>query len=147
MVASVPPSEEPPEIDDSGSGGFIDYAWDEEMDSAQKVDRLPAQVKRHLGWMHGMLGEPADTAILLSVDGHETMWLEFWSKPDHLEHLADLLEQAQDVVMETTHERWPVCPGHGHELLPRPHDDWIAWECPDTEEAVARFGRLTAPSS
>jgi hypothetical protein len=147
MVALVPPSEEPPIAGGPGSGGFIESVDLGDVDLAQKVDRLPAEVKRHLSWMHAALGEPADTAILLSVDGRKTMWLEFWSKSDHLEQVADLLEHVQNAVMETTHERWPVCPAHAHELLPRAHDEWIAWECPDTEEAIAPFGQLTSRSA
>jgi hypothetical protein len=36
--------------------------------------------------------------------------------------------QAITSVMESTHERWPR---------------WVEWECPDTGEAIARFGEVT----
>jgi hypothetical protein len=136
-ITSVPPSDTPPEATDPGSGGFIEI---EDWDS----DRLPEAVKRLMGSMHAALGEPADTAIALHVDGFAVVSLEFWSGLDHLEHLADLLDQVQDVVMETMHERWPKCPAHDHELLARPRGEWVEWECPDTGDAIARFGELTA---
>jgi hypothetical protein len=97
-----------------------------------------------MGHMHAALGEPADTAIALQVDGTAVMWLEFWSGLDHLEQLADMVDQVQDVVMETIHERWPMCPHHDHELVPRPGDEWVEWECPETHGAIARFGGLPA---
>jgi hypothetical protein len=135
MITSIPPSDEPLPASVPGTGGFIED-WTK--------DDLPDEVKRLMGYMHGALGEPADTAIALKVDGFETMSLEFWSGLDHLEHLAGLLDQAQDVVMESTHERWPMCPAHDHELVPRRGGDWVEWECPDTGEAIARFGELAA---
>jgi hypothetical protein len=88
------------------------------------------------------LGEPADTAIELRLDGVAVMSLEFWSGVDHLEHLEGLMNQVQDVVMESTRERWPMCPDHDHELVPRAGKEWIEWECPETGVAIARFGQL-----
>jgi hypothetical protein len=142
VITSVPPSDAPPAAADPGSGGFIERGglfvedWD-------RLDSLPEAVKRLMGSMHAALGEPADTAIALRVDGFENMSLVFWSGLDHLEHLAELVDQVQDVVMETTHERWPKCPAHDHELLPRLRGEWVEWQCPDTGEAIARFGELT----
>ena len=139
-IISVPPSDASLADAGPGSGGFIESGglfledWD--------LDKLPEDVKRLMGSMHAALGEPADTAIALRVDGFENLSLEFWSGLDHLEHLAGLVDQVQDVVMETTHERWPKCPDHDHELLARPRGEWVEWECPDTGEAIARFGGL-----
>ena len=104
----------------------------------------PAALKRALGYMHGALGEPSDTAIALRVDGAVSMELEFWSGLDHLEHLEGLVDQVQGEVMEATHERWPMCPAHDHELSVRVRDDWLTWQCPDTGEPIARFGELAA---
>lgn len=146
VITSVPPSNDPPEPTGPGSGGFIEGGglfiedWD-------RLDSLPEGVKRLMGSMHAALGEPADTAIALRVDGSTHMSLVFWSGLDHVEQVADLLDQVQDVVMEATHERWPKCPAHDHELLPRQGDGWVEWECPDTGEAIARFGRLTTDLS
>jgi hypothetical protein len=137
-ITSVPPSDAPPEFAGSGSGGFIEGG---------NLDQPPEAVKRMMGFMHAAMGEPADTAIVLQVDGVAVMWLEFWSGLDHLEQLAHLMDQVQDVVMETSHEQWPKCPAHEHELLPRPGDKWVEWVCPDTGEAIAQFGQLTVGSA
>jgi hypothetical protein len=134
-IPSVPPCDAPPPSGGPGSGGFIED-WD--------LDALPEEVKRLMGYMHAALGEPAGTAIALKVDGVAHIWLEFWSGLDHVEHLADLVDQVQDVVMESTHERWPKCPAHDHELVARPGKESVEWQCPDTGKAIARFGQLTA---
>jgi hypothetical protein len=89
------------------------------------------------------LGEPDEHAIALRVDGRDDMWLVFWSRTDPLEQLENLLDQAQDTVMETLHEMWPVCPVHGgHMLLPRATADSVEWQCEETDQRVARFGEL-----
>jgi hypothetical protein len=136
MITSVPPSEAPLEAGVPGSGGFFE-AWEGDV-----PDALPEHVKRLMGSLHAELGEPAETAIALKVDGDAVMSLEFWSGLDHVEDLANMLDQVQDVVMESTHERWPMCPGHDHELSARPGGGWVQWQCPDTGEAIARFGEL-----
>ena len=136
MIRSIPPSDAPLEASIPGSGGLFIEDWTE--------DRLPDEVQRLMGSMHAALGEPADTAIALRVDGREDMTLVFWSGQDHLDQLEGLLDQVQDAVMESTHERWPMCSAHDHELLPRQNGDWVEWECPDTGEAAARFGQLAA---
>jgi hypothetical protein len=137
-ITSVPPNDTPPQSGSPGSGGFIED-W-----HVDGPDALPEEIKRLMGSLHAALGEPAETAIALNVDGDAVMWLEFWSGLDHVEQLADMLDQVQDVVMESTHERWPKCPAHDHELSPRQRGDWVAWECPDTGEAIAQFGELEA---
>ena len=76
------------------------------------------------------------------------MSLEFWSRGDHLDQLEGDLDQVQDVVMESKAELWPRCPLHDHRddpLLPRAAKDWIEWQCPETGEAIARFGELPGP--
>jgi hypothetical protein len=89
------------------------------------------------------MGEPDDQAIALRVDGRDDMWLVFWSSPDPVEQLENLLDQVQDTVMETLQEMWPMCPVHGgHMLLPRATADAVEWQCEKTEESVARFGEL-----
>jgi hypothetical protein len=44
--------------------------------------------------------------------------------------------------MESTHEQWPLCPEHRHELHARAAGDHIEWQCSDTGRAFARFGEL-----
>ena len=87
-----------------------------------------------------------DTAISVRIDESEAMTLVFHSGLDPIEQLADLLDQVQDVVMESRAELWPRCPLHDHQdpLLPRPDQEWVEWECPETGEAIARFGELQA---
>jgi hypothetical protein len=143
-ITSVPPSEAPPELTDPGSGAFITEYFDV---TGKGVDHLPEREKRFLGFMHATQGEPGETEILLKVNGVAAMWLDFWSKPDHLEQLAGHMDHLQDVIMETTHEQWPKCPRHKHALLPRPGGDWVEWQCPDTDEAIARFGQLSGVDS
>jgi hypothetical protein len=133
QIASTPPIEGPPDILGPGSGGFVEV---------EDMNDPPPAFKRMLGYMHGALGEPSDTAIALRVDGSVSMALEFWSGLDHLEHLEGLVDQVQGEVMESTHERWPMCPAHDHELSARVRDDWLTWQCPDTGEAIARLGEL-----
>jgi hypothetical protein len=143
-ITSIPPRDDPPPASVPGSGGFIEHVdlvvedWD---DVAKGVDRFPAHVKQLIGSMHAALGEPADTSIVLKVDEAEDMWLVFWSRRDHAEQLADLVDQVQDVVMETTTEMWPRCPFHDHLLRPDPDRDWVAWTCPQGDR-IARFGEL-----
>jgi hypothetical protein len=60
--------------------------------------------------------------------------------------LQALLDEVQDVVMETETEPWPLCPSHYHSLEPWPDRDWIVWRCPTSEEPVATFGQLGAPT-
>jgi len=138
LIASAPPVDAPPDFAGPGSGGFIEGG---DFDP----DQLPELEQRMLGYMHAALGEPAPVAIALHVDGFETMSLVFWSGPDRLEQLADLLDQVQDVVMESTAELWPLCPLHDHQdpLLLREAQDWIEWQCPETRQAIGRFGELT----
>jgi hypothetical protein len=138
MITSVPPSDTPP--DPPGSGGLIIEDFDV---TGRGVDGLPPPVRHHMGFMHAQLGELAETAIVVKVNGVADMWLEFWSEPDQLEQLASSIDQVQDTVMETTHERWPKCPHHEHELRPEPAGDWVEWRCPGTDEAIARFGQLS----
>ncbi len=79
--------------------------------------------------------------LWLCADGKPRMQLDFF--PLHgSEELANLLDQVQDVVMETLAEMWPPCPMHDHILDPRPGDDRVEWCCPETGQAVARFGEL-----
>jgi hypothetical protein len=142
LITSVPPSEAPIDATVPGCGGFIETPgllvedWED-------ADALPEPVRRMMGSMHAELGEPAETAIALKVDGDVVTWLEFWSGLDHVKGLADMLDQVQDVVMEATHEQWPMCPGHDHELSLRPRGGRVEWVCLDTGAAVARFGELT----
>lgn len=82
----------------------------------------------------------ADGAWLeLLVDGEPDMWFQ----PEQVrEALGAVIEQIQEVVMETETELWPLCPGHRHELHPEPMGDWFAWCCPTTQAVVAEFGAL-----
>jgi hypothetical protein len=142
-ITSVPPSDEV-DIAVPGCGGFIEGGGllFEDWDAPEGVEQLPDHVKQLMGSMHVALGEPADTSIVLKVDGAAAMWLVFWSAQDHAEQLADLLYQAQDVVMETTTEMWPPCPSHDHFLRPERAREWVTWTCPENDESVARFGEL-----
>ena len=137
VATSVPPSDEPLESAGPGSGGFIED-WD-------RPDLLPEAVKRMLGSMHGALGEPADTAIALRVDGFANTWLVFWSGVDHLDQVAGFVDQVQDTVAETLTEMWPLCPKHDdHMLDPRPVGGHVEWQCPETGASIARFGQLAS---
>ena len=98
--------------------------------------------RRHAGAMGLEVPQPVDQAIQLSVDGHPEMWLVFFRDRALPEELADLLYQAQDVVMETTTEMWPGCPFHDHYLRPEPGAEWVAWTCPRSGDSIARFGQL-----
>jgi hypothetical protein len=108
----------------------------------ERVGKLEEEGKLAKGLVENM-GEPYELAIALRVDGRDDMWLVFWSGLDPVEQLENLLDQAQDTVMETLHEMWPECPIHGgHMLLPRATADSVVWQCEKTEQPVARFGEL-----
>jgi hypothetical protein len=70
------------------------------------------------------------------------MWITQWALGDGEEGLANVLDQVQDVVMESETEPWPMCPLHYHPLDPRPARGWVAWRCPTLGQHVAGFGSL-----
>lgn len=148
MITSIPPRDDPPAFGMPVSGGLYEGGglFFEDWDLTDDVERLPARVKQWMGSMHAAMGEPADTSIVLKVDEAETMWLEFWSDREHGEELADLINQVQDVVMETTTEMWPLCPDHGDCLRPERDRDWVTWTCPKDGASIAQFGELGSQS-
>jgi hypothetical protein len=81
----------------------------------------------------------------LRVDGQPDMWFE--AEIEHPGHLQAVVDQIQDVVMETETEPWPRCPLHYHALQPWPVRGWIVWRCPDTKARFATLGELGAHGS
>jgi hypothetical protein len=111
---------------------------------SHRQDRLPVHDERA---GRERLPELLDAAISIRVEGMAYMWLLFSparNALEEVEELASLVDQVQDEVMESTHEMWPKCPLHNHELLPSARQDWVVWECPETERTIARFGELPA---
>jgi hypothetical protein len=108
----------------------------------ERAGKLAAERKLARELVENM-GEPDELVIALRVDGRDDTWLVFWSGLDPVEQLENLLDQAQDTVMETLYEIWPECPLHGgHILVPRAAADSVVWQCEETKQPVARFGEL-----
>jgi hypothetical protein len=99
--------------------------------------------RAHVTGYPGLAGsyEKDDELLELRVDDQPDMWFD----SSHVEDLDDLravLDQVQDVVMETTTEPWPRCPWHYHPLEPWPKDAWIVWRCPTTRATFGIFGQI-----
>jgi hypothetical protein len=64
----------------------------------------------------------------LRVDDAPSMWIRRsdLDGPDP-DHVANVLDQVQDIVMESESEPWPPCPVHYHPLDPQPAGAWVAW--------------------
>jgi hypothetical protein len=77
-------------------------------------------------------------AALLVVDGVVKVEFLFWRGEDLLTQMAVVLDQVQDVVIESTREQWPVCTDHsGHPMAVSVAHGWLAWRCPLTGSSKA----------
>jgi hypothetical protein len=84
-----------------------------------------------------------DPDIAIQVEGTTTMWFHLSQADDWLDHLASVIHQAADVVIEDSTEPWPECPDHRHPLIPRPRGGRVVWECMTEDRGVADLGSLT----
>jgi hypothetical protein len=60
--------------------------------------------------------------------------------------LVAVADEAQDSIMETLWEAWPLCPIHQLGAHPQEHDDTAVWRCTGNEgHTIARIGHWEQP--